>query len=127
MSTMPLQRRATRWVVLLALAMSALLPALAQALGGSRGAGWVEVCTVQGSAWVQLADDGAPGDPTAAGHAEHCPYCTMPFHGLGVPPAPAVVPTLSDLAHALPRAFLSAPSTPFAWVSAQPRAPPTVS
>ncbi len=124
---MPLQRRATRWVVVVALAMAALLPALAQALGASRGAGWVEVCSAQGATWVQVGEDAAPGEPAAAGHAEHCPYCTTPAHGLGVPAAPAAVTAPADLAHALPRAFLAAPSTAFAWVSAQPRAPPSVS
>jgi hypothetical protein len=121
-------RRFASWIAVLAVLMAALAPALSQAFGSGVSSAWLEICTVEGSKWVQAG--AAPADdssPSAEHTLEHCPYCTLQVPHLGLPPsALASVPT-PDLAHAVPLAFLAAPRRLHAWVSAQPRAPPTLS
>lgn len=119
----------TSWIAVLAILMAALAPSISHALGAKNGASWIEVCTSVGAKWVQ--PDGSSKDQAPASgdvHPfEHCPYCSLHANAVAIPAAP-VVPALaissSDL---LPTAFLAAPRTLYAWVSAQPRAPPQFS
>ena len=123
-----LTRRFASWIAVLAILMSALAPAVSHALGTAGTASWIEVCTSQGSKWVQSNDE--PGGDSAPGaeHAlEHCPYCSIHPNAVGIPPAPLQALPAAGLAHAVPQAFLAAPRTLHAWVSAQPRAPPQFS
>ena len=59
--------------------LAALAPMLSRTLASTRVAGdWVEVCTVQGSQWVQLG--GAPTSPVNEDpeHEQHaCGYCVL--------------------------------------------------
>lgn len=110
----------------------ALLPTVSHALAFAHGgkSNWAEICTPQGMKLVALDD--APGaadtPPAQAGsHLDHCPYCGLSGHATGLPPAPAAVPGLPAGADAVPRLFLQAPRTLFAWRSAQPRGPPLIS
>lgn len=128
MNRLRAHRRVATWVAALAVLMAALAPALSHALGSRLGAGWVEICTIAGSKWVQPSDDGAPAVPEApaTAHAlEHCPFCTLHTPAIGLPPPPAAVLPAIDAAHSVPLAFLAAPRTLHAWASAQPRAPPS--
>lgn len=114
------------WIACCALLLAALAPAISQALQGSAGPGWGEICSVAGSP-APAADDAAgnSGSERDGPHAfEHCPYCSVHAPGLGLPPARAADLTLPAVTHALPALFLAAPRTLFAWVSTQPRAPP---
>jgi len=120
-------RRITRlvasWIAVLAVLMAALAPAASHAVGSQGAASWVEVCTAQGSRWVQN-DAGGDSIPGAEHALEHCPYCSIHPNAVGIPPAPLQDLPAAGLAHAVPQAFLAAPRTLHAWVSAQPRAPP---
>lgn len=108
----------------MAVLLAALAPAVSFALGSQLGANWVEVCTAEGSKWVQPGNDEAP----ASAHVfEHCPYCTLHTPAIGMPPVPPAQLPIVDAADAVPLAFLAAPRTLHAWASAQPRAPPTSS
>lgn len=119
-------RIVTGWLASLALLFAALAPTLALAAGARPASDWVEVCTAQGSAWVQ-ADTGGGHDGANPSHPfEHCPFCAFQAHGLGLPPALPALPLL-DGAHYVAAAFLAAPRTLPAWVRAQPRAPPSIS
>ncbi|MEI2678917.1 MAG: DUF2946 domain-containing protein [Burkholderiaceae bacterium] len=123
-----LTRRFACWMAVLAVLMAALAPAISHALGTTGATSWTEVCTAQGSRWVQ--EDGARGGDPAPGaqHAfEHCPYCSFHSHEVGIPPAPLRALPASEPAPAVPQAFLAAPRTLHAWLSAQPRAPPLFS
>jgi hypothetical protein len=118
-------RRFASWIAVLAVLMASLAPAISHALATDGSKAWIEVCTAQGSKWLQ--GDGAPGEDPApgAGHAlEHCPYCKLHPNVLGVPPTPPTALLASGPASAAPRALLAAPHTRQAWASAQPRAPP---
>lgn len=108
----------------------ALMPTLSRLWAATQGQGaWVEVCTAQGMRWVSAEEAGTSGTGTPAGPAagDHCPYCSL-AHTPVVPAAPlADVLAQPARAHALPALFLHAPRTLFAWASAQPRAPPSLS
>lgn len=114
------------------MAFAALAPAVSHALAlASSSTAWVEVCSAQGSRWVQLGDDGAEQgtstDGPLAGHFDHCPFCHLGQQGLAPPPAPLAPIALPTLRDGLPERFFSAPRTAHAWCRAQPRAPPLFS
>jgi hypothetical protein len=120
-------RRLTSWIAALAILLASLAPALSHALAPAMGSNWVEICTTQGSKWIQAGEDGLEHAP-ASGHAlEHCPYCSLHVPALGLPPATDLAQPPLGLCHEVPLAFLSAPLTLHAWVSALPRAPPLFS
>lgn len=121
-------RQFASWIAILAVLMSALAPAVSHGLGTRGVAAWVQVCTAQGT--TSGRSDAAPGDDSAPGveHAfEHCPYCSVHPDAAGIPPAHLHALPPAGLAQAVPHAFLAAPRTLHAWVSAQPRAPPPAS
>lgn len=117
------------WIACFAILMSALAPAISQALRGGSPDTWAEVCTTLGAKLVLVdggaADKSSPGAPSD--HlSQHCPYCSL-HSTVGLPPTAATSIALQPLAYAVPRLFLAAPRTLHAWVSAQPRAPPQLS
>lgn len=118
-------RHIASWVATLAILMAALAPAISQALDLQGRVGWIEVCTTQGAKWVKAdANAGTESEPGAEHEAGHCPYCTLHPNLVGLPPAPLQALPAPASGRAVPAAFLSAPRTLHAWVSAQPRAPP---
>ena len=106
--------------------MAALAPSISHALAGKQGAFWIEVCSAVGA--QASPQDGDPGDPVPAstdGHVfEHCPYCSLHANAVAIPAVPSIRVPEIDLSERLPAAFLAAPRTLHAWLSAQPRAPP---
>lgn len=110
----------------LVLLFAALAPTLAQAFAPRADASWNDICRAQGAARAS-AESGPSDDAGHAAHPfEHCPFCHLQAHGPALPPAPPSLPVL-DGTEPLPRAFLAAPRSVHAWVSAQPRAPPALS
>jgi hypothetical protein len=119
----------TSWIAVLAVLMAALAPSISHALESRNASSWIEVCTSGGAKWAQ--PDGASNDeapaPSDAHPFEHCPYCSLHANAIAICAGavsrfPVLLPA-SDL----PIAFLPAPRTLCAWVSAQPRAPPLFS
>ncbi len=110
--------------------MAALAPALSHALQAGVPEGWIEICTELGPKLV-AGDEVAPKKPSPASPADHllkhCPYCSLHITDLGLPPVSVDIALLDALASPVPALFLSAPRTPHAWVTAQPRAPPLFS
>lgn len=120
-------RRLTSWIAVLAILLASLAPALSHALATSTGTSWVEICTTQGSKWIQAGEDGSERSPASAHVLDHCPCCSLHAPTLGLPPATLLGQLPLQLSHEVPRAFLFAPRTLHAWLSAQPRAPPLFS
>jgi len=119
-------RNISSWIAIFAIVAGSLAPALSQALQASRGNGAIEVCTALGAKWIS-ADDTQSGEPAPAPAqaTEHCPYCSLQAHWVGLPPsAPAEGIAAPLLSFEVPARFLAAPRTPHAWVAARPRAPP---
>lgn len=115
-------RALTAWIAIAALLMAALAPSLSRAFAPAGAmALQADVCSV--AADMRDAEDGAPAS-RGAHPLEHCPYCTLHADGVAIPAAAQPTALLTDLRDGPPVAFLAAPRTPHAWVSAQPRAPP---
>ena len=116
------------WIAIATLLLAALVPTLSHALAGQTRSDRVEICTAQGMQWVGSAASGLDGStPEAVHFLEHCPFCLTPGPVLGLPPTDLSVRLLRGLSDAPPSAFLAAPRRLHAWVSAQPRAPPSIS
>lgn len=120
-------RRLTTWIAALAILLAALAPSLSHALASATGVEWIEICTAQGSKWVAAGEDSPERVPASAHVLDHCPCCSIHAPDLGLPPAIDTAHQPSRQVHDVPLAFLAAPRTLHAWVSAQPRAPPTFS
>lgn len=118
-------RRAT-WLAIFAMLGLALAPAVSHALaGGGPGNPWAEICSVAGG---KLVVSDASGEQAGAGaHLGHCPLCGHLGHAPALPTAEAADAPNPDGADFLPAPFAQAPSPPFAWAAAQPRAPPASS
>ncbi len=118
---MPLsRRRLTSWVLLFALVLAAVAPAVSKAMAFAQGqlAPWSVVCTSPSDAPMAPADD-------AKHLLEHCAWCHLQHQVLAPPPTAGVLlsPALQDVVPAL---FLRAPRPLPAWATAQARAPPAL-
>lgn len=117
-------RRAT-WLALVAMLGLALAPTLSHALAASNsGDPWSEICSMGGAKMAPVqADAGQAAD--AGAHLGHCPLCGQIGDAPTLPSA-EYLPVRVDGATHRPALFLHAPRTLFAWVAAQPRAPPSL-
>jgi hypothetical protein len=119
-------RKLIHWIVALAILMSALAPAISQALSLSKnGQGFVvEICSTDGSKVTQvIADDESSSPAVVDGR---CPYCVVqPLYLLSSISAFEFVDPLGYTARA--QFTYQAPQIPSAWVRLPSRAPPTES
>lgn len=126
---MTTRRRSHRLLSALAalvMLVAAWLPGWATAFAPRGEGGWTEVCTLQGMQRVPVSADGAaPAAPGADHVMDHCPCCPGGHGGMAPPSPPAGLTARPAPAGAhRPPAFLQAPVTAHAWVTAAPRAPP---
>ena len=120
----PRAHRLALWIASLAILFGTLAPAALQALSAAGGA-WAEVCTASGARWIRVGDTAPSEKPAGAGHVlGHCPLCGLHTPTLGLPPAHESGLPSAAAGFAVPALFLAAPRPLFAWLSAQPRAPP---
>lgn len=122
-------RKFTAWIACLAILMAALAPSVSHALAAVKGGngGWIEVCSVVGAKLVKVGDKQNPASAPAtdkAIHSEHCPYCFTHAGPAGLPPSAIAILPFVNASYPLPSLFYQSSSPLFAWVSAQPRAPP---
>lgn len=113
----------TRLLVGLMLAM-ALLPGLSRAWAATQGGDWVEICSAQGSRWVQL-DEREGGEPAFQPLAEPCAACQLQLQPLAPPPQALVWQPLPSL-QAAPPLFFLAPRPLAVWASRLSRGPPAL-
>jgi hypothetical protein len=114
-------------IALLAVFGLVFAPTISHALAHGGNSAWAEVCTPQGMKLVALDEHGVPDTSappsTTISHLDHCPLC-----GLGAAALPRAAPapwaSLPGLRHTLPRLFLQAPRTLFAWAAPPSRGPP---
>lgn len=127
MSSTRIQRRFTAWLALLALALSALAPTMAQAVvSASERSDWVQICSASGMVWIQ-ADAAASGTDSVplADMAAPCAWCLMHSAVAGLPPAP-VMGFTSSLPQLLPGGCMAAAPPTGVWTAAPARAPPVL-
>ncbi|HTP71471.1 MAG TPA: DUF2946 domain-containing protein [Burkholderiaceae bacterium] len=125
-------RRATRlltsWIAALAILMAALAPSISHALATKGASTWVQICSAWGAAWVQPHDGSGGAPPPNKPHSfDHCPYCSLQAHAFAIPAAPTARVPVASPRRTPPNSDLAAPCTRYAWVGAQPRAPPPFS
>jgi hypothetical protein len=117
-------RRLAAWLALLAIALQAVWPLLAQAR--PKSVVLVPVCTVQGvTHYIELPKSRAPVEQKAASQHDHCSFCSSGGERAALTPAFQVfkvVDVLSSLV--LPRQEASVES--HAVLAARPRAPPVL-
>lgn len=116
--------------------MVAVLPAFSRAWAASQGGDWIEICSAQGSRWVQLDVQAlAPGDAqdgksSDAGQfrpmADTCAACLLQAQA-GLPPPDAMAWRLPERFAERPVAFLQAPRLLSVWRHALSRGPPGLS
>jgi hypothetical protein len=116
-------RFVTRLLLGLMLAM-ALLPGLSRAWAATQGGDWVEICSAQGSRWVQV-DESDGDEPAFQPMAEHCAACQLQLQPLAPPPQALVWQPLPTL-QAAPPLFLLAPRPLAIWASRLSRGPPAL-
>ena len=119
-------RKLIHWIAALAILLSALAPAVSQALSlANGGQGFVvEICTTSGSKMTQvIGDDETSSSPTMG---SHCPYCVVqPIY---------LLPSISAFEFVAPQGYIAQSSSSYqapqilsAWVRLPSRAPPTQS
>jgi hypothetical protein len=111
-------RRCYALIAVLAFGLNAFAPAISHAMLAQSGKTLVEICTAQGSAWVEVPSDDSPSAPKAA---HDCAICLA----ASAPPAPTPSQT-SDLTASITSLVvrLSAGTTQFAS-AIRPHAPAT--
>lgn len=109
--------------------VATLAPALSNALGHSRVANWVELCSAQGSKRIAVNAAGEPISPAeqAMQHSEHCPFCHIEHSPAMLPQAPLSLVPQTEAQSSMPALFYAAPSASYAWAPALSRGPPAVS
>lgn len=112
-------QRLTSWLALVAILLSAMLPARAAPIDETMVLLGLDICSA-----AKAGSRDQPDAPASHAAGEHCSACWL-AHPVALPPAPLTVPRqpllLVDEAPAL---FFSAPRRLHAWVSAPSRAPP---
>jgi hypothetical protein len=119
--------RTLRWAALLALLMATLAPSVAQALRHARGEilPWSQLCSATGGKRVVFepqSDD--PGSNARSHRLEQCGVCATQHGGWAPPSAAPIVALRADLQALAPMPHPLPASVLFAWLLAQPRAPP---
>lgn len=118
-------RRLTAWIALFAMLAFALVPTVSRAMSFVHGgSAWAEICTPQGMKVVALADGEEAPVQASGHHLDHCAFCGLAGDGAAPWPSPPVSAPLRLAGTEVPRLFLQAAHTPFAWRSASARAPP---
>jgi Protein of unknown function (DUF2946) len=117
-------RRFAVWVAAVAIVLSALAPAISNALQDQAAKSWIEICSTRGARWIAASVDPAQGTPAHV--AEHSPCCLLQGSAAAPPPSLLVVALLAVHFEA-PRLFLAGQRTLHAWLAAQPRGPPRLS
>jgi hypothetical protein len=124
MQTLRVRRAIAIWLAAVAVFFGALAPSISHAVGAGHSSTWVEICSLQGTKLVRVGDGDREPIPVTKHLLEHCPYCSLHMPSLALPPSGSSPLVLLDLRDDFPVAFFSASRTLYAWVSAQPRAPP---
>ena len=119
-------RKLVHWIAISAVLMSALAPAVSQALSlANNGQGFVvEICSTNGSKMTQVIGDEDSSSSLAMGG--HCPYCVVqPLY---------LLPIISSFEFSAPQNYVAQSPTPYqaprtssAWLKLPSRAPPTQS
>ncbi len=115
------KNRLIHWVAILAILMSALAPAISQAVSiANSGHGFsMEICSTDGVKTIQVMQD----DQDQAKASEPCPYC-LAHVAYAIPLNTSLVFATPNNLSSYPYLFYQSPKPLFAWVRLPSRAPP---
>jgi hypothetical protein len=121
------------WIALLGVLFSALAPTISHAMAAADPDQEVQVCTMEGMKTF-IVDHVPSGqtdprkfDPHKFDHLlAHCPYCALHGGPAAVPPPAQFVFAVLDIAAAYPPLFYQSATPLFAWRTASPRGPPSL-
>ena len=117
-------------LAVLVMSVTALAPALANALGRSSPVMWVELCSADGTRRIAVDAASTPADTTqqSATHvSEHCPFCQIGHAEAALPAAPAPALPKLQAVREFPAPFYTAPRPLHAWAPSRSRGPPVLS
>lgn len=118
-------RRLSTYLAILAIALQALWPLLAQAK--PKNVVLVPVCTVQGvTHYIELPKGNAPVEQKAASQHDHCSFCSFGGERIALPASRTEFPVLVAASSA-PRSAGSPSLESQKHLHARPRAPPAAS
>lgn len=126
-----LTRRLQRLVSMIAsfaIIVAVVAPTISQALvaTGLVSADWVEICSAQGTRWVNVAEE-SPDSGSSAVNMGVCAYCFTHAGSFALPPVSATPPVLGDVFLPASFAAFNDPLIPASvWASYQTRAPPPI-
>ena len=125
---MPLHRnRAVALIAMLAMALQALWPLIAQAKPDIPGM-QVPVCTIDGiTHYVELPSPDSPVEKSSAAHHEHCKMCMFGAERLAVLPFATPLVKLAQGIDPAPDSLPAVSSPSSFHTPALPRAPPAAS
>ena len=118
-------RNSATWLAILAIALQALWPLIAQAKPAAPSV-LLPVCSVDGvTHYIELAPSDSPLDQNSAVHHEHCQLCVFGGDRVAALPAASIPVLVVETAFedAPVRSVVASPETP-SYLPAQPRAPP---
>lgn len=120
-------RRLNAWIALLAMALNALWPVIAQAKPGPSPT-LQEVCTSAGLQKIAVDVD-QPADHSAGGKASpHCAFCSLGSDSLALLPSThAAIAVVVQVRDSLPVHYEAPLAERYVLSSAPPRAPPSLS
>ena len=117
------------WLASVAILLNALMPTIAHAIAASQGGPvfWGAICSASGTKFAPVPF-GQPADNKSDSKAAmvHCPYCLAHAGSVALPSQQVQLSLTVALAHVMPRLFYLAPYPLHAWVTAHPRAPPSL-
>lgn len=114
------------WIAAFAILMSALAPAISQAMSVSNGDGRfvMEICSTNGEKIVQTLSSSGEDSKTPMAEMKHCPYCVVQSVYVATPSATISFEAPADLA-IFPKLFYQSPKLHSVWVTPPSAAPPT--
>lgn len=124
------RKRLGTWIAILAMLMTALAPTLSHALSAWRGteANRIDICTVADDKSLTSNGVGQPDKPApkegGGAPSMDCAYCLMQSDNVALPPSWPDAMLSVDAGDCMPALFYQSANPLFAWVVAQPRAPP---
>ena len=125
-----MQIRRTAFIALVAMVMVVFAPTISKVVAAERvDSNLVEVCTVEGTKWVAVAELGQgdssahPHEPSSLhDHGGDCPYCNL--QSTKFLSVASTSFAASPVVSFLPSLFYQAPKPLFAWAHSRSRAPP---
>lgn len=115
-------------LAIVAMLIAALAPTITRAMAAENGRSWAEICSVQGTLPVAVAD--APGqtspDTDPSQMLDACRYCTVHADGTPLPPMALALPPMALPSFIAPEHAPADVPARTGWLAAQPRAPPAL-